>query len=185
MGIGEQMTCPAVFLDRDGVLNRTAIRDGKPCPPASALELHILPGVPEALQALRAGGYRLVVVTNQPDVARGTMARESVEGIHQRLTRELALDAILTCFHDDSDECSCRKPKPGLLLKAAEDFGIDLGRSFMIGDRWRDVEAGRRAGCRTFFIDYGYLEKQPGCCDTRVASLSAAAQVILAGLQLA
>jgi D-glycero-D-manno-heptose 1,7-bisphosphate phosphatase len=179
------MTRSAVFLDRDGVINRAAIRDGTPCPPASALDLDILPGVPEALQALKAGGYCLVVVTNQPDVARGTMSRESVEGIHQRLTRELALDVILTCFHDDADECGCRKPKPGLLLQAAEDFGIDLGHSFMIGDRWRDVEAWRRAGCRTFFIDYGYPEKQPGCCGIRVASLFAAAQVILAGLRAA
>jgi D-glycero-D-manno-heptose 1,7-bisphosphate phosphatase len=176
------MTCSAVFLDRDGVINRAAIRAGIPCPPASSLELEILPRVPEALRALKARGYSLVVVTNQPDVARGTMSRESVEGIHQRLTRELCLDAILTCFHDDADGCRCRKPKPGLLFQAAQDLGIDLASSFMIGDRWRDVEAGRRAGCRTFFVDCGYQEKQPSSCDIRVGSLFAAAKIILAGL---
>jgi D-glycero-D-manno-heptose 1,7-bisphosphate phosphatase len=176
------MTCSAAFLDRDGVIIRAAIRAGRPYPPTSSQELEILPRVPEALQALKARGYSLIVVTNQPDVARGTTSRESVEAIHQRLMRELDLDAILTCFHDDADGCDCRKPQPGLLFKAAADFGIDLASSFMIGDRWRDVEAGRRAGCRTVFVDCSYQEKRPSSCDVRVESLFAAAKIILAGL---
>jgi D-glycero-D-manno-heptose 1,7-bisphosphate phosphatase len=169
----------AVFLDRDGVINRAYLRDGKPRPPASSAAVEILPNVPEALSLLKAGGYFLIVVTNQPDAARGTMTKESICGINERLKVELQLDAILTCFHDDSDECSCRKPKPGLLLSAAAEFGIELSSSYMIGDRWRDVEAGSRAGCKTFFIDRGYEERAPGPCDFRVGSLIEAARIIV------
>jgi D-glycero-D-manno-heptose 1,7-bisphosphate phosphatase len=168
----------AVFLDRDGVINRTQVRARSPYPPSSLEELEILPSVPHALSTLKAHGYALIVVTNQPDVARGTSTRELVDRIHGRLKSELDLDAILTCFHDDADECDCRKPKPGLLLRAADDVGIDLSSSFMVGDRWRDVEAGRRAGCRTFFIDYGYGEAPPRACDFRVGSLVEASGII-------
>ena len=174
------MTRPAVFLDRDGVINRALTRDGTPHPPASLQDLEILPHVPEALSALKAQGYSLVVVTNQPDVARGTSSRELVDSIHERLKGELGLDAIFTCFHDDADECDCRKPKPGLLFRAAHDLGIDLTSSFMVGDRWRDVEAGKRAGCRTFFVDCSYGERPPSSCDFRVGSLIEASRIILA-----
>ena len=174
------MTRSAVFLDRDGVINRAFIRDGTPCPPVSLRDLEILPHVPEALGALKAQGYSLVVVTNQPDVARGTASRELVDSIHERLKAELGLDAFFTCFHDDADECDCRKPKPGLLFRAAHDLGIDLTSSFMVGDRWRDVEAGRRAGCRTLFVDCSYGETPPGSYDFRVESLLEASGIILA-----
>jgi D-glycero-D-manno-heptose 1,7-bisphosphate phosphatase len=173
------MTRPALFLDRDGVINRTFVRRGTPHPPASAAELKILPGVPEALNALRARGYSLIVVTNQPDVARGTLSRALVEDLHERLRRLLPLDAILTCFHDDADDCECRKPQPGLLLRAACDLGIDLSVSFMIGDRWRDVEAGKRAGCRTVLVGQGYDERAALACDFRVGSLLEAAAIII------
>jgi D-glycero-D-manno-heptose 1,7-bisphosphate phosphatase len=174
------MTRSAVFLDRDGVINRAFIRDGTPHPPVSLRNLEILPHVPEALSALKAQGYSLVVVTNQPDVARGTASRELVDSIHERLMGELGLDAIFTCFHDDADECDCRKPKPGLLFRAAHALGIDLTSSFMVGDRWRDVEAGRRAGCRTLFVDCGYGESPSRSCDFRVGSLLEASGIILA-----
>jgi D-glycero-D-manno-heptose 1,7-bisphosphate phosphatase len=173
------MRRPAVFLDRDGVINRAFVRGGTPCPPSSLQDLEILPSVPDALSALKEHGYCLVVVTNQPDVARGTTSRELVDSIHERLSRELDLDAILTCFHDSGDECECRKPKPGLLYRAAEEFSIDLPSSFMIGDRWRDMEAGRRAGCRTFFIDCSYDERPPCSFDYRVGSLLDASRIIL------
>jgi D-glycero-D-manno-heptose 1,7-bisphosphate phosphatase len=169
----------AVFLDRDGVINRAFTRDGTPHPPAGLAELELLPDVAGALQELKMHGYWLVVVTNQPDVARGTSSRELVEAMHAHLKLELGLDAVLTCFHDDADRCDCRKPSPGLLLRAAQELGIDLESSFMVGDRWRDVEAGRRAGCRTFFIDRGYAEKPPESCDYRVASLAEASRIIL------
>ena len=143
----------AVFLDRDGVLNRALERAGKPYPPRTPEELEILPGVPEALALLKARGFLLIVVTNQPDVARGTQRREIVEAIHQRLREVVPVDDIRICYHDDDDLCDCRKPKPGLLVSAANDWGIDLAASFMVGDRWRDIEAGQRAGCTTILID--------------------------------
>jgi D-glycero-D-manno-heptose 1,7-bisphosphate phosphatase len=169
----------AVFLDRDGVINRVFLCHGIPHPPPSVHDLVILPGVPEALSRLRAQGYALVVVTNQPDVARRTASLQSVERIHAHLEEALEIDAILLCVHDDADACDCRKPKPGLLLQAADAFGIDLPSSFMVGDRWRDMQAGRLAGCRTFWIDNGYLEKQALEYDFRVGSLTEAAAVIL------
>lgn len=170
----------AVFLDRDGVINRAFVRGGIPHPPATVDDLDILPHVAEALHALKARGYCTVVVTNQPDVARGTATRERVEAIHARLRDELDLDAILTCFHDNADHCDCRKPKPGLLLQAAEAMRLDLSSSFMVGDRWRDIEAGRLAGCRTFLIDGAYAEPRATAVDFRVDSLVAASRIILA-----
>lgn len=169
----------AVFLDRDGVINKAVVRDGKPYPPSNVSELEILPGVKDALVKLRQAGYLLIVVTNQPDVARGKTTKESVEEINHFLASRLPLDDFRTCYHDSADRCGCRKPQPGALLSAARMHGIDLEKSFMIGDRWRDVEAGQQSGCRTCFIDYGYAEKQPKNVDFRVASLLEAAQIIL------
>jgi D-glycero-D-manno-heptose 1,7-bisphosphate phosphatase len=170
----------AVFLDRDGVINRAAVRDGKPYPPDPSQPLEILEGVSESLAALRARGFLLIVVTNQPDVARGTANRETVQRVHQHLLSELPLDAIFACFHDDHDGCDCRKPQPGLLLSAARELGVDLTLSFMIGDRWRDMEAGTRAGCATIFIDHQYAERQPDAFGHRVSGLSEARAIILA-----
>lgn len=173
------MSRRAVFLDRDGVINRAIVREGKPYPPTSLEELEILPGVAAALTRLKAAGFVLVVVSNQPDVARGTTAREAVETINVRLAESLPVDDFRMCYHDSGDGCDCRKPKPGMLVAAARDHGIDLSASFMVGDRWRDVEAGQRAGCRTLFIDYGYDERQPETCDYRVKTLAEAAEIIL------
>jgi D-glycero-D-manno-heptose 1,7-bisphosphate phosphatase len=183
MGIGRQMTTSqarrAVFLDRDGVLNRALIRGGKPYPPASLAELEILPGAAEAALRLAQAGFLLVVVTNQPDVARGTTTRETVEEINAVIGAVMPIAEFRTCYHDGSDNCDCRKPRPGALLSAAQAHGVDLARSFMVGDRWRDVEAGRAAGCQTVFIDYGYDEKQPETVDFSVGSLEEAARRIL------
>jgi D-glycero-D-manno-heptose 1,7-bisphosphate phosphatase len=143
----------AVFLDRDGVLNRTIVRNRVACAPASLAELEILPGVPEALSILRARGFRLIVVTNQPDVSRGLIRRAEVEAIHARMRQQLALDDIRVCYHDDRDGCACRKPSPGMLYAAAVEAEIVLARSFMVGDRWRDIDAGHRAGCRTLLVN--------------------------------
>jgi D-glycero-D-manno-heptose 1,7-bisphosphate phosphatase len=172
---------PAVFLDRDGVLNAAVVKDGKPYPPASVDQVALLPGVRQALTELRAAGFALVVVTNQPDVARGAQAREAVDAIHTGLRADLPIDAIYVCFHDDVDRCACRKPAPGMLLNAARDLDLDLAGSFMVGDRWRDIEAGAAAGCRTAFIDHGYAERRPRAFDMRATSLAEAAAWILAG----
>ena len=169
----------AVFLDRDGVINASVVRDGKPYPPATPEELEILPGVPEALARLRAAGYLLIVVTNQPDVARGTARRETIDAMHARLRGELPLDAIYACFHDDADDCACRKPKPGMLVNAAKDHGIELPMSYMVGDRWRDLEAGLAAGCQGIFVDRGYNERRPTTFAVSVAGLPEAAAWIL------
>jgi D-glycero-D-manno-heptose 1,7-bisphosphate phosphatase len=169
----------AVFLDRDGVINRAIVRDGKPYPPHQLSELEILPGVAEALARLRRAGFLLVVVTNQPDVSRGTQRREVIDGMHAALAAALPLDGFQVCDHDDRDECACRKPKPGMLEAAAAESSLSLPDSFMVGDRWRDVEAGRRAGCRTVFIDRDYAERRPERADAIVGSLPEAADWIL------
>ena len=169
----------AVFLDRDGVLNETVIRDGKPYPPSSVAELVIAPEIEPALLLLRNAGFLLIVVSNQPDVSRGKAAKEDVEAINATLRAQLPLDEIRTCYHDDADQCSCRKPAPGMLLEAALAHTLDLSASFMVGDRWRDVEAGLRAGCRTVFLDRGYREKRPARADVVVRSLPEAVAWIL------
>lgn len=151
----------AVFLDRDGVINEAKIVEGKPYPPASVNEVRVTEGANELLRQLKDRGFLLVVVTNQPDVRRGIATKEDVEDIHQLLGSQLPIDDFFTCYHDDDDDCSCRKPRPGLTFEAAEKHSIDLSRSFLIGDRWRDIDAGAAAGCSTVLIDYGYAEQPP------------------------
>ena len=172
------MNRKAVFLDRDGVINRALVIAGRPYPPSTLAELEILPGVESALAHLHTD-YLLIVVTNQPDVARGTKSKGEVEAINCALAQKLPIDEFCVCYHDETDRCHCRKPAPGLLLQAAERQQIDLPKSFMIGDRWRDIEGGYLAGCRTFFIDYGYKEKQPEQVDYVVSSLEEASRIIM------
>jgi D-glycero-D-manno-heptose 1,7-bisphosphate phosphatase len=175
------MTAPglhAVFLDRDGVINKVELRAGRPHPPAGVAQLELLDGVADAIRIFKRLGLLVVVVTNQPDVARGITSREEVQRIHAELARLLPIDRFETCYHDDSDRCACRKPLPGLLTQAAQQLGIDLAGSFMVGDRWRDVEAGQAAGCRTFFIDCQYAERRPDHPDFTVPSLLAASGII-------
>lgn len=171
----------AVFLDRDGVLNEAILREGRPYPPSRVEELRLVPGAAEALAQLKAAGFELIVVTNQPDVARGTQSRAAVEAMNTALSATLPIDEFCVCFHGDSDRCHCRKPKPGLLEDAAIRRGIDLRRSFMVGDRWRDIDAGAAAGCRTILIDRQYCERGPDHLpDCRAPSLAAAVSWILA-----
>lgn len=169
----------AVFLDRDGVINRAIVKDGLPHPPSDVSELVIPDDVPEALTRLRESGFRLVVVSNQPDVARGMQSEGSVTAMNAILKDLLAIDEFRVCFHDDGDDCDCRKPLPGMLLEAAAGAHIDLAASFMVGDRWRDIEAGKRAGCRTIFVDHGYDEQLQSEPDEIVKTLSEAAEWIL------
>lgn len=144
--------------------------DGKPYPPKSLDDLVIISGVPESLKKLKSAGFMLIVVTNQPDVARGKVSKQSIEQINDFLRESLPIDEFRTCFHDDSDGCGCRKPLPGALIESSVLNGIDLKSSFMVGDRWRDIEAGHAAGCKTIFLDYNYSEKRPippyYCVDT-------------------
>lgn len=169
----------AVFLDRDGVLNNAIVRNGKPYPPAHLDEVMVADDVLPALQALKAQGYLLIGATNQPDVARGTTEKSLVEAINAKLMAMLPLDEIRVCYHDDKDGCDCRKPGPGLMTEAAKEFDIDLSASIMVGDRWKDIDAGRLAGCKTIWIDRGYVEKKPANPDAVVQSLGQAAEWIV------
>jgi D-glycero-D-manno-heptose 1,7-bisphosphate phosphatase len=173
---------PAVFLDRDGTLNLQVVREGKPYPPDRLEEFKLFEGVPEACRALKAAGYVLVVATNQPDVGRGDQDQAIVEAMHARLIEWVPeIDRIEVCYDPGRGEPSRRrKPEPGMLTDAAEALGLDLGHSWMVGDRWRDVDCGQRAGVRTVFIDFGYAEELRAAPDFTVRSLREAAEVILA-----
>lgn len=169
---------PAVFLDRDGVLNRTTVRDDTPYPPQSLAEVEILPRVVDALSRLEELGLPRIVVTNQPDVARGTQSREAVEEINAFLMARLPLTAIYVCYHDNHHNCDCRKPACGMLTQAAREHQLQLSSSFMIGDRWSDIVAGQAAGCETFLINLPYSGRERCSPDHEVADLWEAAGMI-------
>src|SRR5687768_16280296 len=176
----------AVFLDRDGVLNRPVVRDGRPLPPAQIDEFELYPDAASACAQLKTAGFLLVVVTNQPDVGRGTQSREAVEAMHAKLRAAIpSLDAIEVCFHAGAahgEPCECRKPKPGMLRRAAAALQIELRESFLIGDRWRDVDCAHAAGCRAVFIDHGYREELKEKPEFTVSKLSDGVSAILKAL---
>ena len=171
----------AVFLDRDGVINRALERDGLPYPPKTISEFEIFPEVLGACKKLKAAGFLLVVATNQPDVGRGTLEKSVVEQIHAHMVSQLPIDRVEVCFHPGKglSDCDCRKPKPGMLLRAARELPIDLSQSWMIGDRWRDVDCGHAAGCKTVLIDRHYAEKLRQPPDFSAGNLAEAAGIIL------
>ncbi len=172
---------PAVFLDRDGVLNRSGVRAGKPVAPRRSEEFELYPETAPCLAALRQAGYALAVVTNQPDVGHGLIAADELSRMHARLQTAAPVDFIGVCPHRQDDGCACRKPRTGLLEQASAALGIDPARSFMIGDRASDILAGRRFGCHTIFIDRGYAEPGPDHADHVVASLDGAVRRVLSG----
>ena len=153
---------PAVFLDRDGIINRAVVRGGKPYPPARLEDVEIVPGVISSLKQLADHGYVLIGITNQPDVARGTQSRQVVESINTLIQSRLPIREVFVCYHDNTDDCDCRKPKPGLILEAARKYNLDLSLSWMVGDRWKDIAAGQAAGLKTIFVDYQYTEMYQG-----------------------
>jgi len=170
----------AVFIDRDGVVNRAITFEGRPFAPTSLDEFEILEGVPEGLALLRRNGFKTVLVTNQPDISTGKQTLSELNRIHNFLKEVCEIDLIEVCCHTDEDGCSCRKPKAGMLLSAARKLSIDLAKSYMIGDRWRDIEAGQNAGCAAcFFIDYQYSERGPSGNYIKVQSLVESANIIL------
>ena len=169
----------AVFLDRDGVLNESFVMNGKPCPPPDLSQFRLLPGVKGSTFRLKERGFKLIVVTNQPDVRTGKQNLAIVEAMHEKLRHWLPLDDIRACYHIDEDRCKCRKPKPEMLISAARDWNIELHDSFMIGDRWRDIDAGHAAGCKTVFIDYRYQETRQINADFSVRSLADALPYII------
>ncbi|MCF7689149.1 MAG: HAD-IIIA family hydrolase [Cephaloticoccus sp.] len=173
---------PAVFLDRDGTLNVCRVQNGRPYPPAAITEFTLLPGVATACRRLHAAGYVLVVATNQPDVGRGSQTQSNVEGMHARLQELIPEIAhIEVCYDSGRGEPSPRrKPEPGMLLEAAAALNLNLANSWMIGDRWRDIDAGHAAGCRTILLDYGYEEALRQKPDFVAPNLTEAARIILA-----
>jgi D-glycero-D-manno-heptose 1,7-bisphosphate phosphatase len=179
MGEHEVARCRAVFLDRDGVIVRATVREGKPYPPATLDELELTEDASQACQLLKQAGFLLVVATNQPDVGRGAQSRTIVEQMHAHLAAQLPIDSIEVCYDAGNAPSEFRKPAPGMLLRASSELGIDLKRSFMVGDRWRDIDCGYVAGCTTIFIDRGYCESLRQPPDYRVSSLLEAANIIL------
>ena len=169
----------AVFLDRDGVLTEAPVVDGHPGSPRLASEMVVFPEAVDACVELERARLLRIVVTNQPEIARGGLDPAELEAMNARLEHELSLDAIIVCPHDDADGCDCRKPKPGMLLAAADRFGIDLPASFTVGDRWRDIDAGRSAGTHTVFIDRGYDEALSGEPDATVGGIEEATRWII------
>jgi D-glycero-D-manno-heptose 1,7-bisphosphate phosphatase len=175
---------PAIFLDRDGILNCAIIHGGKPYPPPSLENLEIMPGVHSVLKKLMQAGYSLIGITNQPDVARGIQNRRTVESINSYIMSHLPLLEIFTCYHDDEDNCECRKPRPGLIYRAAKKYGLNLTQSWMVGDRWKDIATGRAAGLKTVFVNYHYDEKFEGTPpDFSIENVSDLAGIILKGMQ--
>jgi len=172
----------AVFLDRDGVLNKAIVRDERPYAPTRLEDFEISPGVPDLVADLKKAGLLVVVVTNQPDVARGLVAKSVVEAMHRQLKKSTLVDDIRACYCTEAGDNHCYKPRPGMLLDAARDLNIDLARSYMIGDRWRDVGAGKAAGCLTYFIDYGYNEELQHAPDYIFANFENTVGHILANL---
>ena len=175
----------AIFLDRDGTLNKPVVREGKPYPPATLAEFQLLPHVVEGCRRLHAAGHVLIVTTNQPDVGRGTQSTAALAELNahlQRLIPEIA--RIETCIAPGRDlshpENRRRKPAPGMLLDAAAALDLDLSQSWMVGDRWRDIDAGHAAGCRTIFIDWGYAENLRAQPDFKVTTFAEAVGIILA-----
>ena len=171
----------AIFLDRDGVLNKTLIENDLPRSPNSLKELVLLPGVVDACFNLKKAGFKLIGITNQPEVARGNLSILVMEEMNKFLKELLAIDEFYACTHDDTSNCKCRKPKPGMLLSASIDFSINLAESYLIGDRWKDIAAGQSVGCTCYFIDNQYAEKRPIPPYRRVGSLLEATNAILEG----
>ena len=151
----------AIFLDRDGVINKAIVKNGLPTPPNLLDELKILPGVKESILKLKKLNFVCIVVTNQPDVSRRKINKNTVIKINNFLKKKIKLDDIFVCYHDDKDNCNCRKPKPGLLLQAGKKWNVDFKKSFMIGDRWKDIQAGENVGCKTIYLDYSYKDIKP------------------------
>ena len=177
--VSSDMAERAVFLDRDGVLVIPEFRDGRSFAPRTLEDFRLYEGAADSARRLKDAGYKLVVVTNQPDVGNGLVDRSVVEQMHQKLREAVPVDAIEVCYHNNTDNCDCRKPKPGMLLRAAERLDLDCHRSVMVGDRWSDMEAAKAAGCKSIFIDLNYRERRPDHPDFVVSSFDQAADIIL------
>ena len=168
---------PAVFFDRDGVINKVILRDDKPFSPRKHEEFIFNEGIQDTVSRLKGNGFKTIVISNQPDLARGHITQETLDLMMQSMRQEIPFDDVFICPHDDHHLCACRKPKPGMILDAAQKWKIDLRASYVIGDTWKDMEAGKTAGCTTILLDAVYNKNVPS--DFRLKSLAEAAAVIL------
>jgi|SRR5579863_2091099 len=172
------MSQRAVFLDRDGVINKVVYRDGKPTSPRHIGEFEFEAGIELALDRLNEAGFKLFVVTNQPELARGLLTKESLCMMTERITRVLKIDEVRVCPHDNDDGCGCRKPQPGMLVELAQKYDLSLQQSYIVGDTWKDSGAGSSAGCKSIILDRSYNHADPA--DLRVSDLSSAVDLICA-----
>ena len=168
----------AIFLDRDGVLNNVNVNKGKPFSPSSFKEFKVLPNVRSTIEKFKLLNYLCIVVTNQPDISRGKISKNEVSKMNNYLKKQIKIDDLFACYHDDVDECECRKPKPGLLFFAGKKWDIDFKKSYLIGDREKDILAGNAAGCKTIFIDNNYGEKKPLSQNFTITSLEQTLKII-------
>lgn len=176
---------PAVFLDRDGVIVVPEFREGRSYAPRSLESFKLFPDAQSSVQRLADAGLLVVVVTNQPDVGAGLVSLTTVQAMHTQLARDLPIHSIKVCLHTRAENCICRKPRPGMLIDAADELGIDLASSFMVGDRESDILAGKTVGCTTIFIDLGYTsEPMPAHPDYNVRNLTEAVEIILGHAKL-
>jgi len=162
----------AIFLDRDGVINEVVIENSKPASPRKLEEFRLILDIEKPLQHFRESGFLNIVITNQPDVARGLLSLEVLEKMNRHIKESLPIDDILFCPHDDNDMCLCRKPNPGLIISAAKTWGIDLSKSYFIGDTWRDMEAGKKVGCKTVLLNKSYNNDTHSGYDFKINSLN-------------
>jgi len=168
----------AIILDRDGIINKIVIRNGKASSPRKLGEFKFLPNIKKYLESFREMGFLNIVFTNQPDISRGLLKREELRKMHKFISEILPIDEIKFCPHDDNDNCSCRKPKPGLILEAAKKWSIDLKKSYVIGDGWKDMAAGKRAGCKTFLMRRKYNKNLQSGFDFGVNNLKEVIKII-------
>ena len=169
----------AVFLDRDGVLSKAFIKNGKSFAPKSLKDFKLFSGSKNSVKKLQLSGFMVIVVTNQPDVGRKLISKKVLKKMHDKLKKKTKVDAIYTCTHSQNMNCYCRKPKPGMILEAAKKYKINLKNSFMIGDRPSDITAGQKANCRSIFLDKKYFEKNPENQEATFTNLAQAVNYIL------
>jgi D-glycero-D-manno-heptose 1,7-bisphosphate phosphatase len=165
------MVNKAVFLDRDGIVNRALIINKKPYPPLSVSDTFPIKEISELIKSWHDKGYLVIVITNQPDVANHLVEKSEVDKINRYLKSLVGFDDIFVCYHSEKDNCDCRKPKVGLFKQAKEKYNIAFSKSWMIGDRKKDIDAGKKIGCQTIFVDYDYDEKKPKNFDYTVESV--------------
>jgi D-glycero-D-manno-heptose 1,7-bisphosphate phosphatase len=172
----------AVFLDRDGVVNSLVLRGGRPVSPRLLSDFRLEARVHGPLERLRDSGYRLFVVSNQPDIARGLLSPQVLTRMNEQVISQLPIERVVVCPHDDYDECRCRKPRPGMIERLAAETEIQLNRSFVVGDSWRDIQAARASGCVGIILDRYYNRNDDA--DYRVGNLAEAARLIVQWINL-